>query len=369
MILSNTVLIYGLLFVLILISLLPIKVITTNISEAFLNKSYTNHLRGIAILFVVASHYAANIYKAVHPSFSLPEYLISHFCALGVGFFFFCSGYGNFFSVAKCKNKLRWLLNHSAKIFICVAILLILQFIIVKNFGLISFEMQNIFSLIRHIFTITISPWTMWFIKELIFMYLIIYISEIIICDRQKKLLFIIISMLLYTLFFLITKNNSSFWWKSTLCFPLGYLCAYYKDSIIEYLSKYKKYCLIIIFLITMFLSILNLCSFFDFINIYIFIFESIFAMILLSILSTYINFQSKILNFCGKYSLEIYTTHLFLLSFLIKLSHLNLFLLLIVLLGVTLLIVKPLNFCILKTKYILDYIYDLITKKGNLNA
>ncbi len=360
-------LIYLLFLVLVVTALFSIRQsVEESETKAFLNKDFTNNLRGISILFITAAHYVYYIYQPVNPRFLLPSYLIYHFCALGVGFFFFCSGFGNFFSVAKSENKFYWLINHSARIFICVAILLILQFITSIHLGVFSLEIRTIFSLIKHIFTITIPPYTMWFIKELMFMYLFIYISEIIFQNKSKKLLFIIFSMLIYTLFFFITKNNASFWWKSTVCFPLGYLFAYYKNNIIEYLNKNKKYCLILIFFITAFLMLITLTSIFHFIKIAIFILESIFVMILLSVLSLYINFKSKILDFCGRYSLEIYTTHLFILSFFTKHSHLNTTLILIFLFVLTLLIVKPLKFCILKIIYALNQVYNLLAKKIN---
>ena len=73
-------------------------------NEIFLNKNYTDLIKGLAMLFIVIGH----IIQILVPSSILYyEQILSFICKIniiGVGCFFFLSGYGNYLSICKINN-------------------------------------------------------------------------------------------------------------------------------------------------------------------------------------------------------------------------------------------------------------------------
>ena len=122
------------------ISCYGIRLCTSVNNNSFLDKTFTNQLRGCAILAIVISHSINVLYFMRELSPSLIKYFFGILAPIGVGIFLFLSGYGNTFSIKK-KLSWRWLFEKSSRLYVATGILLFLQFI----FAMFIFKIDSLF--------------------------------------------------------------------------------------------------------------------------------------------------------------------------------------------------------------------------------
>lgn len=97
------------------ISCYGIRFCTSVDNSRFLDKVFTNQLRGCAILAIVISHCINVLYFMREPSSSAIKIFFGILAPIGVGIFLFLSGYGNTFSIKK-KLNWRWLFEKSSRL-------------------------------------------------------------------------------------------------------------------------------------------------------------------------------------------------------------------------------------------------------------
>lgn len=176
----------------------------------------TYYLRGFSILFIVFHHISQRI--------SYTNILIKpfiYFVYLFVGLFFFLSGYGNYISLSRKKESpTRWLIKRILNLVIFFIIGLILNLLI--NHEL--YQTPEIFFI--DLITFTYNPYTLWFFKVLLVLYIISYILDIIKISDKTKIILLFVIVFFYILLCNIFKVGD-YWWNSIIAYPLGIFIAW----------------------------------------------------------------------------------------------------------------------------------------------
>lgn len=309
-----------------------------SIPSPFLNKDFTNKLRGFSIIAIMFSHFINMIYFSNVSSLSIVKWFFSILAASGVAIFLFLSGYGNYLA-AKNEYTFSRLYKQSLRLYISTGIVILTEFLFALIIGI-----KNLFPTLKSLFynliTLTEPPFSSWYLKEQLFLYILIFLCFKL--SKKYNILLMFIFSILFVLF-AIKFNLKGFWWVYVISFPLGTLVAA-KKSIFSSISKLKTY--FYLFLSVLFL-IISVILFLTLHNEIFYISLSLSTSFLIALLSLIINIKSNIFDFCGKYSLEIYLLHLFSIALLAQISFLNsysLWIKFLIMLLVVILFSKPLN-------------------------
>lgn len=184
-----------------------------------IEKNETLTLRGISIVFVVLHHICQRV--------SFSHFIAKPFLAgvyLFVGLFFFLSGYGNFISLEKVSKKRSWLTKRLFSLvffFICG---LGVNVLINKDLYISVHEVLNDF------YSFTYKPYTLWFFKTLIIMYLLTFIVSTF--NFSNILPFYILFFVSVYIVISMILNVPDYWWNSIIAYPLGMIYAKYKKVI-----------------------------------------------------------------------------------------------------------------------------------------
>ena len=293
------------------ITITSIKYIHSEQKLTFLEKNFTNSMRGIAIIIIMISHCISEVYYLTPPIKTLEKtisFCLFIFTKVSVGYFFFISGFGNFFSIKKYNNKINWLHNKVLKIYIPVVLLIIFTWIFAKICNIYEF-IPHFITLIKNTLTMTIygNLRRFWYIKIQVISYIFLYICIKIFKCNLKILTAL---FLIFTMSFCLL-NLHPVWWYTTLCFPLGVIIAKYKNKIKNLLSKME-------------FAILNLIFVGVLIYLYclykqpiIIIFISILSCLIICYLSNILSIKCKIFDFAGQHTLELYLIHLTIIPFI----------------------------------------------------
>ncbi len=268
--------------------------------EISLSASYI--LRALSISFIVLHHIAQRVDKT---SFVAIPFLC--FVYLFVALFFFLSGYGNAVSVGKVKGlPVKWLGKR----------LFTMMFFYFVGLGLnviINWELyvdgSEVFTDVVHL---TYSPYTLWFFKVLLGCYLMTFIATffercVLIINTSNLALGKNIIMLLSLVFIslCLACHVPNFWWNSVIAYPLGYMFALKKNSLI--IRPFYAVIAFVVFsacvILGMKITPLQILATVSFCLIFV-CFESNFSFR-----------ENKILQFIGKLSLGIYLYHIVLLT------------------------------------------------------
>lgn len=224
----------------------------TKFNEEYLDKKYTNTIKGIFLSFVFISHFIS--YKPFfQDSFidSIGIKFIKGFGQLMVTLFLFYSGYGVMESIKKKgedyikgfpkKRILTTLLNFDFAVLIYMIIS-------------ICFKMSK-FSLNKLI--LSLIGWdgfgnSNWYIFTILIMYSITFIVVKIFKNRKARVISIFLATILYTIIMGYFKEK--YWYNTTFCFTLGIFISAYKDAI-ENWVKGKEWVLLFLFIVFFIIS------------------------------------------------------------------------------------------------------------------
>lgn len=275
-------------------------IIQSNMNEIFLNKNYTDLIKGLAMLSIVIGH----IVQMLIPSnFLFYKQLLFFLCQINiifVGCFFFFSGYGNYLSVKKIdsiQGKLLKIFSKLYRIYFVFGGALILYILLYSLFhsGRSFVNISNFFYFIS---TITIPGLTMWYLKVQIFLYLLFMISVLFFKYSDLiSFVFVVISIIL-AIFFKITP----LWWQTILCFPLGIFVAHH-------LSLFKNFSNSKIKIIIVLLVIFSVLLFFS-PNTISRIIMALSGTSLVVLISYFSSPKNAVLEFLGKNSIQLYIYH-----------------------------------------------------------
>lgn len=268
------------------------------IDETALDRERTTMINGFFVGLVFFSHF--NSY--VNLNGSLNNIYIKIFNLIGqlmVTTFLFYSGFGVLESIKNKKDYINsFFKKRILKLFIYFAIAVLMYLILAFAIGK-SYPLKTI--LLSFIGWESIGN-SNWFIFAIICMYFSTLISfKIFKKDIGKGIIMNVILSVIYMI--LMAKFRGYGWWYDTvLCYNLGMIISYYKDSILKFLKNKWNYILIIILMI----SIIVLCRFQRY-NALTYNIGSMSFVTIVLLISLRIKIGNKFLLWLGKNTFNIY--------------------------------------------------------------
>ncbi|MGB4440420.1 MAG: acyltransferase, partial [Sedimentibacter sp.] len=272
----------------------------------YFNQTQTSILKGISILLILVHHLTIRL---INPNYLKPLLNVGF---LGVAIFFFISGYGLISSYLKDKNYLNnFFSKRVARVyipFIVTNIFIGITSILIFNE---SYSITEIFSTSIFLKNIT-SGQVFWYINATILFYIVFFLS----IKFSKTTTKAIVIMFIYSIIYIYVcriQEMGIYWYNTAFAFPFGVLFAYKKENILYKIKTYYN-ALFIICLIGF--VIIFLISFEESKNKFIFdTISSILFIFLIILLNYKLNIKSKLLDFIGSISFEIYLVHQFIID------------------------------------------------------
>lgn len=177
-------------------------------------------LRGIAAISIMFAHYVIYGMRETD-SFSGPIIIMQWAGGLGVGLFFFCSGYGLMSTTINHKIDFGWLKHRFINVLPTYWTLNVFLLLLRKN------ECENI------ILSILGIENPAWFIVEIMIIYMLFYIAFHV--GTKYRILNMAVLLFIMSVIFLVL-NFEARWYNTNFIFIIGMLCSKYKEKIILYL-------------------------------------------------------------------------------------------------------------------------------------
>ncbi|MFQ9632690.1 acyltransferase family protein [Hungatella hathewayi] len=276
-----------------------------------LSRSYTDVLRGIAILLILLHHAETNLYKELPHIFKV----FIPLGAFGTAIFFFLSGYGNYTSLNKRKYRGGdWLIKKAGRLVVSYIIVIVIYTIILFLLGDSLVSKANIADYVLNVLKLTIPPFTSWYIKIQFLAYLLHFIVSKFYKGMSEAVALVIL-LAVYTVIMRITKYED-FWWTSALCYGIGAIVATKKELVRKYLSKP----VITIFCTTAML-LFYLCSLRFHQGTLLMCIAGVLA---LSGIGCFMEVKGKTLRWIGNMSYELYLTQVALIYIVLQKSEIN---------------------------------------------
>lgn len=272
-------------------------------SEYFMNKEYTNTLKGIMSIIVVLVHIPLQYSNKIQDA-------IGSFGYICVTMFFMFSAYGLMYSLDNKKDYLRNFLKNR----LCV---LLIPFFIANIISVIAFKQWNngIMETIMGILGLK----NITFVTVLIMFYIMFYIICNYINEKKMRNMLLIIFPIIYSIGCYMFQTHT--WPVEAIGFTYGILIYINFKSIKKYMNEMFNVKLII----SMFLSLIAGILYLKYKEIWLI--GEYFIRILLGVFIIWFIFEvtqkvkinNKILNFLGSISYEIYLLHVLIIRLLDK--------------------------------------------------
>ncbi len=213
-----------------------LKVKGGSAAAGFLPKSRTEMIKGIAAIGIVFSH-IATYSKGAAGSGLLRYYNV--FCTtlggVGVNLFFFISGYGNFYSVARAESRVKWLWKRCATL----VIVYLCCFLVVLGILYAGGYRTTPREILDNLLHLRIPYSTVWYVKIQLLAYAFMTVASMV-RDRKYRVL-LLAALCVASSIVLHRMGYDDRWWKSTACFAVGASTAAYKDEIVRLMEQRKK--------------------------------------------------------------------------------------------------------------------------------
>ena len=202
----------------------------------FLPKSRTEMIKGIAAIGIVFSH-IATYSKGAAGSGALRYYniLLTTLGGVGVNLFFFISGYGNYYSVARADNRVKWLWKR------CVWLILVYLCCHLLVLGILyaGGYRTSVREVLVDLLHVRIPYSSVWYVKIQLLVYCFMAAASLL-KDRKYRVI-LLIALCFASSIVLNRMGYDDKWWKSTACFALGAAAAAYKGEIVRLIDRRKK--------------------------------------------------------------------------------------------------------------------------------
>lgn len=277
-------------------------------------------IQGFFALLIIAHH----VYIFLNTRGIAAESLqcFEHAGVLLIGFFFFCSGYGLIISFHTKQNYLKG--------FVVKRVLIVLVPFFICNYAYLSVELLlgsrfRISELIAAFFGVLLLNSQMWFAVEIMCLYLIFYLLFSHVKDEKCSIaiiVLIIVGMSALTMLNCRSYELSNWYWgewwyNTTMLFPIGMIVAEKKDLLRSLAVKHYRILLMISFVgFTIFRLLSNrelhlrgywTMKMMDKVQAYLLQVPSvIFFVMLLVLILLKVRVGNPLLDFLGKFSLEI---------------------------------------------------------------
>lgn len=304
-------------FLLLVIILMLTSFRKQNKNEDYLSIDKCNVLRGILAIFIVLHHLSEK-----YPiGYIFPK--LQHLGYLIVAVFFFLSGYGLMCSYQKKGVKYfdGYWKKRIGYLFLVYFIITIAYFVCYNLMGIDISFVELLKSFVNGHPVITNS----WYISVQLFFYILFwFVFKLMnrVSDNIKIMITLILTVGIMALFYF--SGLDSFWYLSDLAFVVGLFFAKNRDKIDTIIMKYYYVIFILIFLGFVLFSIMPSILYrlgIEFALIYPLCrnISSIFFTLMVIIAFVKINLKSKLWDFFGKISLELYLVHELVISILGK--------------------------------------------------
>ena len=262
-------------------------------SYAFITPKDSDILKGIAAWMVIFAHYTTYLtQEGIQLGVLIP---FKRLGPLGVGIFFFVSGYGLYMSNNKTL-KLDFLKKRIVNVYLPFVVFQLLSYYVLnKSYKGIDF--------VLYLLGIIEPKWFVTIIMIFYFIYWLTWNSKI-----KKKIEFIfvfsiIMSSVLYCM------GMGEYWYATNVLFPFGLLFAKYQDEILQKLNK--SWVLNLLFFTISFVASI---IFYVCVNHEICVlgktFASVFLVMIVVMLLMIFDINSFIMQWFGKMSLYLYMVH-----------------------------------------------------------
>lgn len=183
--------------------------------EKGFGKETTASLRGIAIIWIIIHH--------IHSRFAGTSPVLTP-AYLGVGLFFFISGYGNMLSInRKSEVSFKWMLDKLIKLYIPFFVAYWIYYLILKIF--FADLVPTVKETVIDILTASLPNKDSWFVKIILLCFLIHWIARKLFSDTLKQNIVILVLTLAYAFVMWKTKSKPQ-WYTTVACYPLGCIVA-----------------------------------------------------------------------------------------------------------------------------------------------
>lgn len=154
-------------------------------------------------------------------------YVLSSLGDVGVGMFFFFSGYGNYSSIRKDDNKLdasakrfwKWFWKRVKK----TILIFLMCYIVVGIVNIVLYDSNaSPDEMIKGVLTLTLPGTTTWYLKIQLLFYVITLIS-VLSFGISKSVWIVLILSIVYAVS-MYRAGFATFWWHTSLCYSVGYL-------------------------------------------------------------------------------------------------------------------------------------------------
>lgn len=298
----------------------------------FLSLSQSKLIQGFACVAIIIHHLTQQIteYGYVDKGFiTIFNYIGILFTAL----FFFFSGYG---LIASVYTKDNYMKSFPVKRF--PTVLIPFWIINILGFLLVTLAYGAKYTLVEalsDIFGYTLINSNGWFIVEIVFIYIFFYVLFSLIKNKDVAMVLLTIAVILLIVYSYFqghdqgTKSHwfkGEWWFNSTITFVFGMVYARFKDGLTEFINKHYKTVMmitIVLFLITLYESIINVMRFGYYMDIAVGIGKygklitlisqmavCLVSTMLVLLLNMKITIGNKVLKYISGMSVELYLIH-----------------------------------------------------------
>lgn len=271
--------------------------------ENWLNKKETDAIRGVAILFIVLHHVTMNITDIVPMVFP-----IAQLGFVGVSTFFLLSGYALVITYGNKKVDVNFL----GKRFVRMILPYVLIYCFYLILSLLKREQINGAEIGSHFLHLSLPGEILWYFKVQLLLYIIFWgCFGVFFRNRSKKakILGVNVCVVLYIII-AFKAGLEPYWYITVVYFSLGLWLGYYKEIIYNILLRYNV--LFTVASLIGFIGLLAYTFFYGFGNYYYVIHICLTLLFNVSVLviTAKWKFNSAILAYIGKISLELYLIH-----------------------------------------------------------
>lgn len=314
------------------------------IDEDSLNRERTTAINGIFVVIVLLSHFNSyvNFTSHIDVLYLNIMYLIGQ---LMVSPFLFYSGYGIYESIKTKKDYINnFFKNRILKLFITFSLIIILYII----FNLIVGNNYSVSKILLSFIGYESIGNSNWYIFAIFYLYLTTLLCFKLF-DKKNAVYFNLIFSAIYIILMMLL-NKPDYYYSTIFCYNAGMFFSLYKDFILNYINNFKKY--LIIFISILFIFVL---TYYFHGNIIIYELSAIVFSLLIVMLTFKIKIQNSILEWLGKNTFNIYALQRISYMIVLKFNISNLYIFFILSIILLVIIVYIFNFI---NKKVLIYLY-----------
>lgn len=283
-------------------------------------KEDTYSLKGLCMLMIIIHHLFQWTSSRYGVSYPLPASILLQISGnFGSAIFLLISGYGLSLSLWKKKQTFSDTLRRLSKLYFPFVFFWVIGCIILLIDDSLNLR-RNLLGLIR--FDLPVVGGGKWFIVSIFFLYVLMIFLSWILKDKRKIVISVLLLVTVYIVIQIFIIKSSQPWYNTLISFPVGVLCACYKEKLQQIKKKNVGWILFIIFLFSFFLT--QMCGtshYWPTRNAYIYSpilmnLTSLSFALMAVIFTSVINIKCGLFSYIGVHSYTFFMGHLVLVTF-----------------------------------------------------